>query len=49
MVNEKPSKSNHFLKTYNSYKNVKIDNKKTTEFKSFSERKIKISSKSKQR
>ena len=46
MVNEKPSKSNHFLKS-NTQKNQKAENKKAPEFLSFSERKLKVSSKNK--
>lgn len=49
MVNEKLSKSNHFLKSNNTQRNQKPDNKKIPEFKNFSERKLKIPTKNKQR
>ena len=48
MVNEKPSRSNHFLKS-NTQKSQKAENKKAPEFKSFSERKLKVTSKTKQK
>lgn len=48
MVNEKSSKTNQFLKS-NTQKNLKVETKKAPEFKSFSERKLKISSKNKQK
>jgi hypothetical protein len=50
MINERHSKPNQISKSGNiNQKNPKAENKKQSEFKSFSERKIKVSSKNKQR